>query len=74
MANIYCIMEKAREFQRKIYACFNDCTLTPLTVDHNKLWKILKEIVTPDHIITCLLRNLYTSQEETVRTSHGTTD
>ena len=62
-------MEKAREFQKNIYFCFKafDC------VDHNTLWKILREMVIPDHL-TCLLRNLYAGQEATVRTGHGTID
>ena len=67
IANICWIMEKAREFQKNIYFCFFDY------VDHNKLWKILKEMGIPDHL-TCLLRNLYAGQEATVRTGHGTTD
>ena len=72
IANICWIMEKAREFQKNIYFCFDyakafDC------VDHNKLWKILKEMGIPDHL-TCLLRNLYVGQAATVRTGHGTTD
>ena len=69
IANICWIIEKAREFQKNIcfigYAKVFDC------VDHNRLWKILKEIGIPDHL-TCLLRNLYAGQEETVRTGHGT--
>ena len=65
-------MEKAREFQKNIYFCFDyakafDC------VDHNKLWKILKEMGIPDHL-TCLLRNMHAGPEATVRTGHGTTD
>ena len=71
MANICWITEKAREFQKNIYFCFTDYTKT--FVDHNKLWKILKETGTPDHL-TCLLRNLYAGQEATVRTGHGTVD
>ena len=63
MANICWITEKAREFQKNIYFCFTDYTKT--FVDHNKLWKILKEIGTPDHL-TCLLRNLYAGQEATL--------
>ena len=66
-------MEKAREFQNNIYFCFNDYTKDLDCVDHNKLWKTLKEMEIPDHL-TCLLRNLYASQEATVRTGHGTTD
>ena len=64
IANNWWIMEKAREFQKNIYFCF---------IDHNKLWKILKEMGIPDHLI-CLLRNLYAGQEATIRTGHGTTD
>ena len=66
-------MEKAREFQKNIYFCFIDYAKTFDCVDHNKLWKILKEMGKPDHL-TCLLRNLYAGQEATVRTGHGTTD
>ena len=72
-ANILWIMEKAREFQKNIYFCFIDYAKTFDCVDHNKLWKILKEMGIPDHLI-CLLRNLYARQEATVRTGHGTTD
>ena len=71
IGNICWITEKAREFQKNIYFCFTDYTKT--FVDHNKLWKILKEMETPDHL-TCLLGNLYAGQEATVRTGHGTTD
>ena len=70
IVNICWIMEKAREFQKNIYFCFIDCTKAFECVDHNKLWKILKEMEIPDHL-TCLLRNLYTSQEATVSTEHG---
>ena len=66
-------MEKAREFQKNIYFCFIDYAKAFDCVDHNKLWKILKEMRIPDHL-TCLLRNLYAGQEATVRTGHGTTD
>ena len=66
-------MEKAREFQKNIYFCFIDYTKAFDCVDHNKLWKILKEMGIPDHL-TCLLRNLYAGQEATVRTGHGTMD
>ena len=66
-ANIRWIMEKAREFQKNIYICFIDYAKD--CVDHNKLWKILKEMGIPDHL-TCLLRNLYSGQEATVRTGH----
>ena len=66
-------MEKAREFQKNIYFCFIDYAKAFDCVDHNKLWKILKDMEIPDHL-TCLLRNLYAGQEATVRTGHGTTD
>ena len=66
-------MEKAREFQKNFYFCFIDYAKAFDCVDHNKLWKILKEMGIPDHL-TCLLRNLYAGQEATVRTAHGTTD
>ena len=66
-------MEKAREFQKNIYFWFIDYAKAYDCVDHNKLWKILKEMGIPDHL-TCLLRNLYAVQEATVRTGHGTTD
>ena len=65
--------EKPREFQKNTYFCFIDYDKAFDCVDHNKLWKILKEMETPDHL-TCLLRNLYPGQEATVRTGHGTTD
>ena len=67
------ITEKAREFQRSINFCFTDYSKIFHCVDHNKLWKILKEMGIPHHL-TCLLRNLYASQEATVRTGQGTTD
>ena len=73
IANIRWIMEKARELQKNIYFCFIDYAKAFDCVDHNKLWKILKEMGIPDHL-TCLLRNLYVGQEATVRTGHGTTD
>ena len=74
IANIRWIMEKAREFQKEnIYFCFIDYVKALDCVDHNKLWKILKEMGIPDHL-TCLLRNLNAGQEATVRTGHGTTD
>ena len=73
IANIRCIMEKAKEFQKNIYFCFIDYAKAFDCVDHNKLWKILKEMGIPDHL-TCLLRNLYAGQEAIVRTWHGTTD
>ena len=71
IANICWIIEKPREFQKNI--CFIDYAKAFDCVDHNKLWKILKEMGIPDHV-TCLLRNLYAGQEATVRTGHGTTD
>ena len=73
IANIPWIIEKAREFQKNIYFCFIDYAKDFDCVDHNKLWKILKEMGIPDHL-TCLLRNLYAGKEATVRTGHGTTD
>ena len=73
IANIHWIVKKAREFQKNIYFCFIDYAKSFDCVDHNKLWKILKEMGIPDHLI-CLLRNLYAGQEATVRTGHGTTD
>ena len=73
IANIHWIIKKAREFQKNIYLCFTDYTKAFDCVDNNKLWKILKEMGTPDHL-TCLLRNLYADQEATVRTGCGTTD
>ena len=73
IANIHWIIEKAREFQKNIYFCFIDYAKAFDCVDHNKLWKILKEMGIADHL-TCLLRNLYADQEATVRTRHGTTD
>ena len=66
-------MEKARELQKNIYFSFIDYAKAFDCVDHNKLWKILKEMGIPDHL-TCLLRNLCAGQEATVRTGHGTTD
>ena len=73
IANICWTTEKVRVFQENIYFCFIDYTKAFDCVDHNKLWKILKEMGIPDHL-TCLLRNLYAGQEATVRTGHGTTD
>ena len=67
------ILDRAREFQKNIYFCFIDYAKAFDSVDHNKLWKSLKEMGIPDHL-TCLLRNLYAGQEATVRTGHGTTD
>ena len=73
IANISWIIEKARKFQKNIYFCFIDYAKAFDCMDHNKLWKILKEMGIPEHL-TCLLRNLYAGQEATVRTGHGTTD
>ena len=73
IANICWIIEKVREFQKNIYFWFIDYAKTFDYVDHNKLWKTLKEMGTPHHI-TCLLRNLYSGQEAIVRTGHGTKD
>ena len=73
IANICWIIKKARESQKNIYFSFIDYAKAFDCVDHNKLWKILKEMGVPDHL-TCLLRNLYSGQEATVRTGHGTTD
>ena len=73
IANIHQIIKKAREFQKNIYFCFINYAKGFDCVDHNKLWKILKEMGIPDHL-TCRLRNLYAGQEATVRTGHGTTD
>ena len=73
IANIHWIIEKAREFQKNIYFCFIDYAKASDCVDHNKLWKILKDMGIPDHL-TSLLRNLYAGQEATVRTGLGTTD
>ena len=72
IANICWIIEKARESQKNIYFCFIDYAKAFDCVDHNKLWKILKETGIPDHL-TCLLRNLYAGQEATVKTGQGTT-
>ena len=72
IANIHWIIKKAREFLKNIYFCFIDYAKALDCVDHNKLWKILKEMEILDHL-TCLLRNLYAGQEATVRTGHGTT-
>ena len=73
IANIRWIIEKAREFQKNIYFCFVDFAKAFDCVDQNKLWKILKEIGIPDHL-TWLLRNLYSGQEATAITVHGTID
>ena len=73
IVNIHWIKEKTREFQKNIYFCFIDYAKDFDCVDHNKLWKIQKEMGIPDHL-NSLLRNLYAGQEATVRTGHGTTD
>ena len=73
IANMHWIIKKARESQKNIYFCFIDYAKAFDCMDHNKLWKILKEMGIPDHL-TCLLRNLYAGQEATVRPGHGTTD
>ena len=73
IANICWIIEEARESQKNIFFCFIDYATAFDSVDHNKLWKILKEMEIPDHL-TCILKNLYAGQEATVKTGHGTTD
>ena len=73
IANVCWIIEKAREFQKNTYFCFIDYAKAFDCVDHNKLWKLLKEMEIPDHL-ACLLRNLYAGQEATMRTRHGTMD
>ena len=73
IANTLWIIGKAKEFQKNIYCCFIDYAKSFDCVDHNKLWKILKEMGIPDHL-TCLLINLYAGQEASVRTGHETTD
>ena len=73
IANIIWVMEETREFQKNIYFCLFDYAKAFDCVDHNKLWKIMREMGIPDHL-TCLLRNLYAGQEATVRTGHETTD
>ena len=73
IANICWIIEKARKFQKNIYFCFIDYTKAVDCVESNKLWKILQEMGIPDHL-TCVLRNLYSGQEATIRIRHGTTD
>ena len=72
-ASLRWIIKKVREFQKNIYFCFTDYAKAFDCVDHNTLWKILKEMGIPDNL-TCLLRNLYVGQEATVRTGHETTD
>ena len=71
IANIHWIIKKASELQKNIYFCFIDYAKVFDCVDHNKLWKILREMGIPDHL-TCFLRNLHARQEATVRTGHGT--
>ena len=73
ISNIHWIIKNAREFQKNIYFCFIDYAKTFDFVDHNKLWKILKDMEIPDHL-TCLVRNLYSGQKATVRTGCETTD
>ena len=73
IANIPWIIDKEKVFQKNIYFCFIDYAKTFDCVDHNKLWKILKEMGIPDHL-TCLLKNLYADEEATIRTGHETTD
>ena len=73
IANICWIIKKAKEFQKNVYFCFIDYAKAFDWVDHNKLWKIMKEMGIPAHL-TCLLRNLYAGQEARVRTGHETTD
>ena len=73
ISNIHWIIKKAREFQKNIYFCFIDYAKAFDCVEHNKLWKILKEMGIPD-CLSCLLKNLYAGQEATVRTGLGTTD
>ena len=73
IANFRWIIDKAREFQKNMYFCFIDYAKAFDYVDHNKLWKILKEMGIPDHL-ACLLRNLYAGEEATVSNGHGTTD
>ena len=72
-AKIHWIIKKAKEFQKNLCICFIDYAKAFYCVDHNKLWKLLKEVGIPDHL-TCLLRNLYAGQQAAVRTGHGTTD
>ena len=73
IANIHCIIEKTREFQKNVYFSFPDYAKAFDCVDHNELWKILKEVGISDYL-TCLQRNLYADQEATVRTGHGKMD
>ena len=73
LANICWIIKKAREFQKNIYFCFINYAKAFDCANHNKLWETVKEMGISDHL-TCLLRNLYSGQEATIRTGHGTTD
>ena len=73
IAHIHWIVEKSREFQKNIYFCFIDYASAFDCVDQNKLWKILKVMGIPEHL-TCLLRNLYASQEAAISTGHGEMD
>ena len=73
IANIHWIIKEAREVQKSIYFCFIDYAKAFDCVDHNELWKVLKEMGISDHL-TCLLRNLYAGQEATARNGHGTTN
>ena len=73
IAKIHWIVEKSKEFHKNIYLCFIFYAKALDCMDHNKLWKILKEMEIPDHL-NCLLRNLHAGQEATVRSGHGTTD
>ena len=73
IANICWIIEKVRKLQKNIYFCFIDYAKACDCLDHNKLWKILKEMEIPDHL-TCLLRNLYAGQEAIFKTVHGKRD
>ena len=73
IANICWIIQQVREFRKNIYVCFIDYAKAPDCLDHNKLWKILKEMGIPDNL-TCVLRNLHAGQEAAVRTGHATTD
>ena len=73
IASIHWVIKKAREFQKNIYLCFIDYMKAFDCIDHDKLWKALREMGIPDHL-TCLLRNLYAGQEATVKTLYGTTD
>ena len=73
VANIHWIIQKAKEFPKRIYFCFTDCAKAFNCMDHNKLWKILREMGIPDHL-PCILRNLHAGQEATVRIIHVTID